>query len=312
MAVTSKDIAAYVGQTSGLEADALASFANEDGSFSETAGEILKKAGEAFQAKLKSIDTDHTSKFDEKWNKRWKEEQAKVLDGRDKKLREKLGIDEDVRGEDLDKAILSRLQAKAKTGSGTLTDDDIEKHPFFQAAMERSKGDKEAAVKVIQDAFEAYKGEIAERDNFNSVWSRAVPMIEALNPKFDPDSETVRADQWQRIQDKLKGYKYEPQDGRTLVLDKDGRIAKDPMGNPLVFETLIAEIVKNTIGVKASENRGGAGVKTEHADKSDKAAGWEKEYPKTKTEFDQLMFDVSIPLEKRLALQKWWEAQSRK
>lgn len=314
MSITNKDIAAYVAQTSGLEADALASLVNEDGSFSETAGDILKKATEGFKGKLSSIETDYNSKFEATFDKRWKEGQAKLLDGREKKLRELLKIEGEVRGEELDKAILERFNAaKAKTGApGTMDPDAIERSEFFQKNKEAWTKEKETAVGTIQQQFDAFKAEILSRDTFNGVWGEAVPKIEALNPKFDPDSETVRKDQWERIQEKLKAFNFERQEGRILVLDKEGKVAKDAMGNAVQFDALLTDIVTTTIGVKASEQRDGNGAKSDHQNKGDKATGWDKEYPKTQAEVDALMFDSSIALDKRLALKKWWDTNGKK
>lgn len=309
----SKDIADYVAQTSGLEPDALASFVNEDGSFSEKAADVLKQGLEGFQSKLKSIETDHASKFQEKWDKKWQENQAKILDKREKELREKLKIDEDVRGEDLDKKIQALLKqaASKKGGEGPLDPNDIERSEFFQKKLEAWTKEKEEAVNSLKSEYDQFKAEIQAKETFAGVWGQAVPMIEALKPKFDQDSETVRNDQWSRIQEKLKAFGFEVQEGRILVLDKEGKVAKDANGNNIAFQGLVENIVKSTVGVMASQKREGAGA-DKGGDGTGGDSGWKGDYPKSEAEYNAIMFDQKYPLDQRLALQKWWQEKGSK
>lgn len=296
-----KDIADYVAQTSGLEADALASFVKEDGTINEeAAAELLKTARDGFTGKLKSTMTEAEERAQKAWDKKHQQLTADVLTKHEAELRKTIGIEEDLRGEELRKAIAAKLKAPSK--GKELTDDDVERHPFFQSMREKMELEAKEKVSQLEQAFEAYKSEVAQKEMFNQVRKQATPLIEKLNPKFDPDSEAVRNDQWDRIWTKLAEHAYDFQEGRTLVLDKEGKVAKDAMGNNLSFGALVEQIVKTTVGVRAAEQREGGGVK--NTEKGGEGSAWTKDLPKTKAEFQAAMFDPSIPYAQKKALQE--------
>lgn len=254
-----KEIAGDLIRFGGLEPDALASIVNEDGSVDADKLKALReKASEGIQSKLKAKDEEAAQKATEAFDRKRRELEAKLLTDREKRLKERIKIDKDVRGEELDNLIADLLSKGAK--GSDLDEAAIERSPRFQSERERLLKEKQDALAAKDAEVEKLKGEFTRKWTNREVWDLAQPKIKSLNPNFSEDAG-IAANQLGIIKEKLFSSLYDLQEGRVLVLAEDGSVKKDSLGNPVDFDGQIAEIVKAYIGVKAAEKRDGAGVR---------------------------------------------------
>lgn len=307
-------VAGYVSDTSGeaIHPDALAALANADGSIDKTKlDEVFGKARKGFLGKLTVNDEEVTKRTTEAFDKKEKALRATILDKRESELAQKFGVDGGLRGD----ALIDAINAKITTQTGKksdLTKEEIEKSKPFLDALDGWKNSTAAEVEKVKKDFDAYKASVQQEKIQEEVRRRAVPIIEALKPRFDEDSQVIRDNQWKLIMDRLfEGRKFDAQEGRTVVLDAEGNMLKDAHKNAVEFAALIERIVKDNIGVRAADKRESAGAASQR-DKPATSGEWKRELPKTKKEYNSLVTDLDIPLAEREALKAWRKANPEK
>lgn len=294
-----KELLAYLQDTSGLEQSALASFVKEDESFNEDeAPKVLAAARKAYADKLKKYAEEEVSKAGKTFDNGYKKAQGEVLTKYEEELCKDLGIDP-VSGEKLREAIKAKLKGPA---SKELDKDTIEKSKFYLDSIEAVKKEWEAKLQESESKFTSFEAQVKQEKTFGQVWNAALPIIEESKPKFDHDNETVRNFQWKTIREGLLegGRQFDIQDKRIVVLDKDGKLDKDEMGNPIDFNSLVLKVVNERVGTFKSEPRDSAGVK--NGQKTTPQTGkWTKPVPKNDEELSKILADESYTFEEKKA-----------
>lgn len=302
-------LAAYLASTSGMTMEEVASLVKkEDGSVNTDALEVFDKATTGYQAKIhqvkKEAGADSGKKFDEGYSKAKRE----IAEAIEEKIRATFKIEEQLKGDDLLKAVenLGKSGGAGKK-AGELTQDEVEKSPFFIRAVNKAKEEAEARATEKETELNNYKAEVAKTETMRTVWDKASPIIDGLKLNLSEDA-TKKANQIKILKRELEsyGYQLDPQTGSISVL-KDGKLHKDPNENPVAFDALVKDIALQYFDPVKGERRssvtppagGGAG---------DKKGTWNRPMPKSSDEYFKLANDRSIPLEERQALSAAWDA----
>lgn len=307
-----KDIIALLEEASGLPKDALAPFVKGDGSIDEeVAPGLLKQAREGIATKLKEAGEVAKEKTKEIFDNGYKKAQGETLGKYEEELARDLGIDGKMRGKELRDAIKA---AKAGTSNGTPDKDAVERHPHYLETVEKAKSEREAAVKTVQDEFEAFKKKVQGDERNGKVWDSALPMIDELRPAYS-ETESVKAFQMRAIREGLFAeYDYDIQDGgkRIVVLTKDGKVAKDELGNPIEFKALVGKVVGTRVGTLKAEKRDTSAVPPgEKGGDKDKGNAWKKPVPKNADELSEILTSRDYTTEEKKGAKAAFEAASK-
>lgn len=304
-----KDIIALMGEASGLPKDALASFVKEDGSINEEAVPgLLKQVREGFSAKLKTAGEEAVSKAQLTFDNGYKKAQGEVLDKYEDGLRAELGIDGKLRGKELLAAIKA---TKGGASTGTITKDEIEKHPFYLDTLENLKKEHGEALKALQGDFEKFKTGVEQEKVHAEVWNRALPIIDESKPAYS-EAAAVKEFQMKAIREGILGdHNFEIQGDRIVVLDKDGKLAKDNLGNATQFNDLVVGAVSTRVGTMASDKRESAGVKNGQKTPP-KEGAWKHGVPKDQAELNKILTSREYSTEEKTAAQEAFKSSQQK
>ena len=196
--------------------------------------EILNKILELDMQRVENIKKSVSTKefIEQGYNKAKKEVLTKFED----ELKAKFGIESDKTGQDLVDFIVSEKAEKGGSGEG-LTEDAIKRSKFYQDLESKSKKElaelKTTYEKQIEDINNGHNYE----KTFSEVSQKALTIFNGLNPIL-PQSKTVADNQVKIFVDSLKGFKFEKQDDRIVVMDSEGKVVQDAHGNSRSFECM--------------------------------------------------------------------------
>lgn len=304
-----KDIIALLEEASGLPKTALASFVKEDGSINEEADKaLLTQAREGFAKKLKDAGETTKEKGKELFNQGYAKAKGEVLNQYEDELASDLGIDGKLRGKELLAAIKA---TKGGASTGTITKDEIEKHPFYLDTLENLKKEHGEALKALQGDFEKFKTGVEQEKVHAEVWNRALPIIDESKPAYS-EAAAVKEFQMKAIREGILGdHKFEIQGDRIVVLDKDGKLAKDNLGNAIQFNDLVVGAVSTRVGTMASDKRESAGVKPGQK-APPKEGAWKGEVPKTQADLNKILTDRTFSTAEKAAAQEAFKSSQQK
>lgn len=224
-----------------------------------------------------------------------------VLEAFEQKLKDEYKIETEKTGLDLITEIVTEnLKANGKTGE--ITDDEVKKHPVYQAAEKSYK-------KLLADQKTDFEGKISEMEKsqnreatFSTVKERANTILETLKPILSQNpkvANTIKAN----FLNELKGYDYEKQADGTFIVTKDGKIVEDKHGHTRVFDDIVKEVAENYFDFQG--NNGGSNAGNQNQDNGGGAAN-----PKFKSqkEADEYMLNDAIPLDDRIKAVDEWNA----
>lgn len=301
-----KKLIALLEEASGLPKSALASFVKEDGTVNTEAitDDKLKEVREAFAAKVKTVGEDAVSKAQLTFDNGYKKAQGEVLDKYEDQLRAEVGIEEKVRGKQLSELLKAKLQAP-KTED--LDKNAIEKNKFHLDEIERVTREYQAKLKAENEKYANFEAQVNEEKTFDKVWQAALPIIEESNPAFNTDSESVKAFQWNAIKEGIRNdRRFEVQGDRIVVLDKDGKVMKNEVGNPIDFKSLVIETVSTRVGTLKSERRESAGAK---AGEKTNGAAYKGKPITNEDELIAVLSDPKLSYEEKQAAQEQYQAK---
>ena len=101
---------------------------------------------------------------------------------------------------------------------------------------------------------DGYKAE----QTFSNVSQKALQIFNGLNPIL-PQNKTVADNQVKFFVNTLKDFKFDVQDERIVVMDKDGKVLEDGHGNSRSFEDIVKEQASGLFEFKANNGGSGAG-----------------------------------------------------
>ena len=224
----------------------------------------------------------------------FKKAKSEVLTDFEKGLKEKFGLESDKTGLEL----VEELVLKKSEGgqSGDLTEDAIKRSKVFQD-MESNlkkqittvKTEYETKINEIQDGYKA-------EQTFSNVSQKALQIFNGLNPIL-PQNKTVADNQVKFFVNTLKDFKFDVQDERIVVMDKDGKVLEDGHGNSRSFEDIVKETASGLFEFKA--NNGGSGSGNGGQGQGGSGSSYAGNVPKTFEELEKVMSDTSISIEDR-------------
>ena len=224
----------------------------------------------------------------------FKKAKSEVLTDFEKGLKEKFGIESDKTGLELVEEVVSK---KSEGGQGgDLTEDAIKRSKVFQD-MESNlkkqittvKNEYETKINEIQDGYKA-------EQTFSNVSQKALQIFNGLNPIL-PQNKTVADNQVKFFVNTLKDFKFDVQDERIVVMDKDGKVLEDGHGNSRSFEDIVKETASGLFEFKA--NNGGSGSGNGGQGQGGSGSSYAGNVPKTFEELEKVMSDTSISIEDR-------------
>lgn len=224
----------------------------------------------------------------------FKKAKSEVLTDFEKGLKEKFGVESDKTGLELVEEVVSK---KSEGGqSGDITEDAIKRSKVFQD-MESNlkkqittvKNEYETKINEIQDGYKA-------EQTFSNVSQKALQIFNGLNPIL-PQNKTVADNQVKFFVNTLKDFKFDVQDERIVVMDKDGKVLEDGHGNSRSFEDIVKETASGLFEFKA--NNGGSGSGNGGQGQGGSGSSYAGNVPKTFEELEKVMSDTSISIEDR-------------
>ena len=232
-----------------------------------------------------------TAKFQEGFKKDKKE----LFEKFEKELKEKFGIESDKTGQDLVDFIVSEKSEKGGQG-GEVTEDAIKRSKLYQDLESKARKDvadlKTTYDKQIEDI---NKGHNYEK-TYSDVTQKAMTVFNGLNPIL-PQNKAVADNQVNNFVNSLKGFKFEKQDDRIVVMDSEGKVVQDGHGNSRSFEDIIKEQASGLFEFKA--NNGGSGSGNGNGGQGGEGGSGSHTTPKTFDELEKVMGDASISIEDR-------------
>lgn len=225
----------------------------------------------------------------------FKKAKSEVLTDFEKGLKEKFGIESDKTGLELVEEVVSK---KSEGGqSGDITEDAIKRSKVFQD-MESNlkkqittvKTEYETKINEIQDGYKA-------EQTFSNVSQKALQIFNGLNPIL-PQNKTVADNQVKFFVNTLKDFKFDVQDERIVVMDKDGKVLEDGHGNSRSFEDIVKETASGLFEFKANNGGSGSGNGGQQG-QGGSGSSYAGNVPKTFEELEKVMSDTSISIEDR-------------
>lgn len=249
---------------------------------------LLEEDAKRVEAIKKSVDTKPA------FQDGFKKAQGEILTKFEKDLKEKFGLESDKMGLELVEELVSK---KSEGGQGgDLTEDAIKRSKVFQD-MESNlkkqittvKNEYETKINEIQDGYKA-------EQTFSNVSQKALQIFHGLNPIL-PQNKTVADNQVKFFVNSLKDFKFDVQDERIVVMDKDGKVLEDGHGNSRSFEDIVKETASGLFEFKA--NNGGSGSGNGGQGQGGSGSSYAGNVPKTFEELEKVMSDTSISIEDR-------------
>ena len=225
----------------------------------------------------------------------FKKAKSEVLTDFEKGLKEKFGIESDKTGLELVEEVVSK---KSEGGQGgDVTEDAIKRSKVFQD-MESNlkkqittvKTEYETKINEIQDGYKA-------EQTFSNVSQKALQIFNGLNPIL-PQNKTVADNQVKFFVNTLKDFKFDVQDERIVVMDKDGKVIEDGHGNSRSFEDIVKETASGLFEFKANNGGSGSGNGGQQG-QGGSGSSYAGNVPKTFEELEKVMSDASISIEDR-------------
>ena len=223
----------------------------------------------------------------------FKKAKSEVLTDFEKGLKEKFGVESDKTGLELVEELVSK---KSEGGQGDLTEDVIKRSKVFQdmesnlkKQIKQTETDFQNKINEIQDGYKA-------EQTFSNVSQKALQIFNGLNPIL-PQNKTVADNQVKFFVNTLKDFKFDVQDERIVVMDKDGKVLEDGHGNSRSFEDIVKETASGLFEFKA--NNGGSGSGNGGQGQGGSGSSYAGNVPKTFEELEKVMSDTSISIEDR-------------
>ena len=249
---------------------------------------LLDEDAKRVEAIKKSVDTKPA------FQDGFKKAQGEILTKFEKDLKEKFSLESDKMGLELVEELVSK---KSEGGQGgDVTEDAIKRSKVFQD-MESNlkkqvttvKTEYETKINEIQDGYKA-------EQTFSNVSQKALQIFNGLNPIL-PQNKTVADNQVKFFVNSLKDFKFDVQDERIVVMDKDGKVLEDGHGNSRSFEDIVKETASGLFEFKA--NNGGSGSGNGGQGQGGSGSSYAGNVPKTFEELEKVMSDASISIEDR-------------
>ncbi len=297
MPTTEKELlSAFLSKTLNMDESGVASLYNEDGTeLKSDALETLLKSDVERVGKLKP---DTKKFFDDGYKKAQSETATKI----EKEFQEKTGFKSDKKGVEL-----FIEYAAQKHDGGDISEDAIKKHPLYISTVDKLSNEKETAVSAVQGEFDKFKSELSHKETFATVASKAMDLFNGLKPILSSDTSKAK-NQLEDFVSKLKGYEYEIQGDKIIVL-KDGKVLEDGHGNRRPFDQIVKETANRYYDFHAADARRAPGNGKD--DKGNEKIKFDIVVPKTEQEYAAAIADSTKSLEERGAIKEAYQKSTQ-
>ena len=253
--------------------------------------EVLNQILEIDSARVENIKKGISTKefIEQGYNKA----KGEVLSKFEQTLKEKFGIESNKTGSELIEDIVS---AKAeKGGSGELTEDNIKRSKVYQDLQAKLNTDVETTKSTLQKQIDDLQNGYKKEKTFSEIETKALSIFTGLNPIL-PQTKAVADNQIKNFVNSLKGFTFDIQDDRIVVMDKDGKVVEDNHGNSRSFEDIVKETASSQFEFKANNGGSGAG------NGNGSGSGFSGTKPKTFEDLEKITNDPNIKNEDKLIM----------
>ena len=253
--------------------------------------EVLNQILEIDSARVENIKKGISTKefIEQGYNKA----KGEVLSKFEQTLKEKFGIESNKTGSELIEDIVS---AKAeKGGSGELTEDNIKRSKVYQDLQAKLNTDVETTKSTLQKQIDDLQNGYKKEKTFSEIETKALSIFTGLNPIL-PQTKAVADNQIKNFVNSLKGFTFDIQDDRVVVMDKDGKVVEDNHGNSRSFEDIVKETASSQFEFKANNGGSGAG------NGNGSGSGFSGTKPKTFEDLEKITNDPNIKNEDKLIM----------
>ena len=268
-----------------IEPEILASLYNEAGELSD-----FSKILELDAQRIQKIRTES----DNQYKRGIKEGASKI----EKELREKYELDSELIGVDLIDHLVVKKVEEAKV-AGTK---DVTKHPDYiklQVSIDKQLRDRD---KEWEGKMETKERDFNKVRIFEKVREKALLNLSGRNPILSTDPR--KAQKWKEtyLNDLRQANYMEDDDGKLIVLDKDGKTLQNPHGQNITFDQFEKDIADNYFDYPVAADRSSAANKV-----IDKVAGSNGfDPPKNEDEYMARLRDPKITPKERIELTEFW------
>ena len=255
--------------------------------------EVLNQILEIDSARVENIKKGISTKefIEQGYNKA----KGEVLSKFEQSLKDKFGIESNKTGSELIEDIVS---AKAeKGGSGELTEDNIKRSKVYQDLQAKLNTDVETTKSTLQKQIDDLQNGYKKEKTFSEIETKALSIFTGLNPIL-PQTKAVADNQIKNFVNSLKGFTFDIQDDRIVVMDKDGKVVEDNHGNSRSFEDIVKETASSQFEFKANNGGSGAG----NGNGSGSGSGFSGTKPKTFEDLEKITNDPNIKNEDKLIM----------
>ena len=253
--------------------------------------EVLNQILEIDSARVENIKKGISTKefIEQGYNKA----KGEVLSKFEQSLKDKFGIESNKTGSELIEDIVS---AKAeKGGSGELTEDNIKRSKVYQDLQAKLNTDVETTKSTLQKQIDDLQNGYKKEKTFSEIETKALSIFTGLNPIL-PQTKAVADNQIKNFVNSLKGFTFDIQDDRIVVMDKDGKVVEDNHGNSRSFEDIVKETASSQFEFKANNGGSGAG------NGNGSGSGFSGTKPKTFEDLEKITNDPNIKNEDKLIM----------
>jgi hypothetical protein len=286
---------AFFGATLQRDSDAVASLLNEDGSIKEDA---LTTAKNWHAEHLKATRDRDGKTFDNGYKKA----QSEVADKIEKRWKEVVGIDSDLKGDELIEAAKAKL-TEQPTPASTLNDEAVKKHPAYVTREKELMKQVAAANEAKTAEIEKLQKDYTRKESLAKVYDKAETLFKTKNPILPADEAKAKRTIKSLLLEPLGGYDYEiNEQGEIVSITKEGKRLEDGNGNPVSFENLVLQKAQESFEFKEHKEKQSAQGQGAQGTGAKPVV-----IPKTKEEYAKIISDTKIPIEERTAIQDAWK-----
>lgn len=216
-----------------------------------TEDELLQKLLDVDAARITSI-TNASKDANKEHYSRGKKE---TMTDFEKSLKEKFPSlkDSDAKGVDLVAAIV-----EANSKEKEITDNDILKHPTYQALEQRLKSEKESEVTRVTNEFAAFKTNVEKGKVLETVESKLFSLRDSLGAVI-PQSKDRALRTEQNLRRDLQDFTFEVSENGSVLVLQDGKVLQDAHGNTKDFESFAKEQISGYYEFQANNGGGNNG-----------------------------------------------------
>lgn len=255
------------------------------------------------------------SKFAKRYDDGWKASEVKLKKKVEDTLK-KSGVDtpEFDQLEDALASIQAAAAEKAPTNAKDLSDEEVLKKPVVVNALNKMKLDQQNLIDKARqeerDTLKKERDEFTQKQTESKIRALAEQQIAQLNPVFDDDPARAERQRKRLIDDIVQQGTYKLENDVPVLVDQDGNVLTDDMGNPKQFDGIVRQVTTDYYKLPAAQPKENAGLNQNQVDqKLLTRKHFHGEIPKNDEEYRKLLKDQSLSLDAQLEIKELYKAQ---